>query len=64
MPFPTNEKEFIEQGYQFSGTDHCRGCKALIEWWKTPKGKWMPLDPGTLEVHWHTCPKAKDFKKK
>ena len=63
MPFPKTETEFIEQGYRFANKGRCRGCHAEIEWWDTPKNKMMPIDPGTLEPHWSTCPKAKLFKK-
>ena len=42
---------------------HCRGCGVEIGWWKTPTGKKIPLNTGSLEPHWATCPKAKDFRK-
>lgn len=64
MPFPKTESGLAEQGYKFANKGTCRGCKAEIEWWDTPKNKMIPLDPGTLEPHWGTCPKRDDFKKK
>lgn len=55
----------------------CRGCGVYIEWVKTTKGKWMPVDPALVTVvtkdgdtvrgyipHWSTCPKAAAFKTK
>ncbi|MFA5387689.1 MAG: hypothetical protein WC322_04905 [Candidatus Paceibacterota bacterium] len=63
MPFPTNETELVAAGYRFDRTAACRGCGAQIEWWQTPKGKWMPLDPGTMQPHWGTCPQAGQFRK-
>jgi len=63
VPFPKTETELNQAGYRFYKTGKCRGCGAAIEWWDTPKGKLMPLDEGTLEPHWSTCPNAKDFKK-
>jgi len=64
MAFPKTEAEFIAQGYEFSNSSTCNGCGADIEWWITPKGKKMPIDPGSMESHWGTCPKAQDFRKK
>lgn len=63
MPFPETKEGLIAAGYKFKNESHCRGCNALIEWWETPKEKFMPLDPETLIPHWKNCPKAKDFRK-
>lgn len=63
MPFPKTDNDLVAQGYEFDNKSKCRGCQADIEWWRTPKGKNIPLDAATLEVHWSTCPKAKDFRK-
>jgi hypothetical protein len=63
MPFPKTEKELAGQGYEYKNMTACKGCGALMEWWKTPKGKMIPLNPGTLEPHWSGCPKAKEFRK-
>jgi hypothetical protein len=64
MPFPKTEDELIAAGYRYRNTGVCRGCKAPIHWWATPAKKNMPLDPGTLEPHWATCPERERFKKK
>lgn len=64
MPFPKTEEELKEAGYEFGNRSHCRGCGAEIEWWTTPRDKRIPLDPGTMEAHWATCPNAGDFRKK
>ncbi len=63
MSFPKNEKELAEQGYKFKNEGQCRGCKADIEWWETPKGKLMPLNSATLEPHWSNCPNVKEFRR-
>jgi len=63
MAFPQTENDLVAAGYRFDNHARCRGCGAEIEWWITPRGKKMPLDPGTMAPHWGTCPKAKDFKK-
>jgi hypothetical protein len=57
--------ELRAAGYTFDNDAHCRGCGAAIEWWKTPKGKMIPMDvtpEGDCEAHWANCPKAKDFR--
>lgn len=63
MPFPKTESEFKSAGYRKRNFAHCGGCGALIQWYETPKHKSMPINPDTLEPHWATCPKAKEFKK-
>ena len=51
-------------GYEFINGGVCRGCRARISWYSTPKGKSIPLDVHTYEPHWSTCPNADDFRKK
>lgn len=60
--FPTTETGLKEAGYTFENTGTCRGCGAEIAWYRTPKGKAIPLDEGTLIPHWGTCPNADDFR--
>ena len=64
MPFPRTDTELEAAGYEFENKATCRGCSAEIEWWRTPKGKAIPLDPGTLEPHWATCKAASQFRKR
>ncbi len=61
MSFPTTETELKAQGYEFDNTGKCRGCSAEINWYRTPRGKTIPLDPD-LKPHWSTCPNADDFR--
>lgn len=64
MPqFPKTDTGLKAQGYTYKSPGKCRGedCGEEIEWWETPKGKMIPLDPGTMEPHWATCPNAKKF---
>lgn len=66
MPFPTTETGLREAGYEppaGNKPSHCTACNAEIEWWRTPKGKNIPLDAGTLVPHWSTCPKADQFRR-
>ena len=63
MAFPKTEAELVAAGYVApKKSSVCKGYGAEIEWWKTPKHKSIPLDAGTLEPHWDTCPNAKDFR--
>lgn len=69
MPFPRDRDAMIEQGYRFDNHATCRGCKADIEWWITPKGKKMPFDlmvegSSLSKPHHSTCPNADDFRKR
>lgn len=64
MAFPKTETGLREAGYEPpKSSTHCTGCGAEIEFWRTPKGKQIPLDAGTLEAHRATCPNAEDFRK-
>lgn len=63
MQFPKTDTELRERGYQLNGTSLCKGCNAKIDWWTTPNGKHIPMDSGTVEPHWNTCPKAKEFRR-
>ncbi len=63
MTFPKTDTQLTAQGYTFEDKTKCRSCHAEIEFWLTPKGRHMPLNAGTLEPHWSTCPNAKEFRK-
>ena len=69
MAFPKTADEMKAAGYVFDNDATCRGCGADIEWWITPRGSKIPMDPmprGVSEAiaHFTTCPDAKDFKHK
>ncbi len=61
-PYST-DKELTKAGYRFDSRGRCLGpnCRAEIEWWITPRQKRIPLDPGTMQPHWSTCPDADAF---
>lgn len=63
MAFPKTIDELVAAGYKHEGTADCRGCGAAIEWWRTPKGKKIPMDHGTAMPHFSTCPRAEDFRR-
>jgi len=68
MAFPKTKGEMITQGYKPAGTTAlCRGCQARIEFWLTPQGKNIPMDPmpaddSTATSHFATCPQAGKFR--
>lgn len=63
-PYKT-DYELMKAGYKFDKKGKCRGenCQAEIEWWTTPKLKAIPIDPGTMQPHWATCPDRESFRK-
>ena len=63
MALPKTAQELEATGYASDGSGECRACHAAILWYRTPKGKRMPLDRATLEPHWSTCPDAGLFRK-
>ena len=69
MAFPKTLDEMTAAGYVFDNHAECRGCGDAIEWWKTPNGKSIPINPmdrGTAEAvaHWATCRESDSFRKK
>jgi|SRR5665213_2577623 len=61
-PYKT-DADLRAAGYVFESTSRCSGenCRRQIEWWRTPRQKRMPLDPGTMEPHWSTCLDRDEF---
>jgi len=62
-PFPRTELELEKAGYEFEGTGKCRACGEELAWYRTPAGKRMPLEEGTLEPHWAKCSDPDRFRK-
>jgi hypothetical protein len=68
MAFPKTFDEMKAAGYKFDNDAECRGCGDAIEWWITPSGKKLPMNPmtsGSSEsvAHWATCSDAPSFRK-
>lgn len=63
-PYKT-EGDLTKAGYKFERRRRCYGrtCGAEIEEWRTPGGKMIPLDAGTLEPHFATCPDVEQFRR-
>jgi len=64
MTFPDTDEGLKAAGYRHIGGGKCRRCYADIEWWETPKDRKIPLDAGTFEPHWSTCPYADEFRRR
>jgi hypothetical protein len=65
VPFPKTQDALRTAGYLPDGLSTCR-CGAKIHWYKTPKGKRMPMEiaeDGSAEPHWSSCPNAQDFRR-
>jgi hypothetical protein len=68
MPFPKDREAMEKQGYRREFYSRCRGCHAAMEWWYSPAGKRLPMDPmehpDTPAIsHFATCPEAQKFRK-
>jgi hypothetical protein len=68
--FPQNNTEMLMRGYEPNGGPQatCRACNAPIEWWMTPTGRKLPMNPmPTPETpaiaHWSTCTNPDRFRK-
>ena len=58
----------ITAGYKPSPSGECRACHTVIEFWTTPAGKQLPMDPMENDhspaiTHFATCPFAAQFRK-
>lgn len=64
MTFAKTKEELVERGYRFDGSGTCKGprCGARIDWYKTPKGRNIPMNADTATPHWETCPDRRTFK--
>jgi hypothetical protein len=60
--FPDSFEGLNASGYSYSGSGNCRKCGTRILWYKTPRGKSLPMNPNAT-THWSTCPYARDFRK-
>ena len=69
MPFPQTRDALMAAGYRFDNHSVCKGCKAEVEWWITPKGSKMPFDlmqngDSKAVTHFVTCPHSEDFRRR
>ena len=69
MAFPRTLNDMIPAGYQFDNHSTCRSCGNDIEWWITPRGSKIPMNPmnsglDSATTHFSTCTEADSFRKK
>lgn len=67
MPFPKDLDALKLAGYVFSNHAVCKGCGSDIEWWTTPRGAKIPMNPmdrgsSPAEAHFRSCPEADSFR--
>lgn len=68
MGFPRTFEELRAKGYDFDNYSTCKGCGDDIEWWKTPNGKSIPMNPmpsgsSPAVPHWASCTEQDSFRK-
>jgi hypothetical protein len=68
MSFPKTLTEMEEQGYRRAEYSRCKGCYAAMEWWTTPMGGRIPMDPmghpdSAAISHFATCSHHHMFRK-
>jgi len=51
----------IPAGYTPTDTARCRGCREIVLWTITPRGRRMPIDRDGIS-HFATCPEATRFR--
>ena len=69
MGFPCTLSDMVPAVYSFDGEGVCKGCGNDIEWWTTPTGKKIPMNPmpgskDAATAHWTTCEEADSFRRK
>lgn len=69
MSFPRTRAEMETAGYSLNEYTRCKGCMRLMEFWNTPDGKRIPMDPmdqpeSAATSHFATCPEAHRFRRK
>ena len=68
MPIPKTLNELKTAGYIFENESTCKGCGDDLEWWTTPSGKKIPMNPmagdSPAVAHWSTCIESDSFRKK
>jgi len=52
------ERDLERKGYRFISRQKCAFCGREFEWWRTPRGKLIPLTACNLEPHWRICGRA------
>lgn len=67
MPFPKDFDAMKAAGYRFDNDAACKGCGEDIEWWFTPAGKKIPMNPmpsgsSPAMSHFSTCSEADSFR--
>lgn len=65
---PPTWKELEAAGFVWQSRTNCKNCGREMEWWKSPSGRWIPVElvaeaGGARMVHTMLCPKADQFQR-
>ena len=63
QPFPSSEEEANLKGYSFAYRTTCLGCGEPIRFWRTPRGKFIPMNGTAFVPHWSTCALPSRFRR-
>lgn len=60
MALPKTMDDLVPSGYKFDNASTCKRCGDDIEWWVTPKGSNLPMNPmdrgsDPAVTHMSTC---------
>lgn len=67
-PIPPTWTELEAAGYIWESRTTCKACAREIEWWRSPAGRWIPIElvaemGGARMLHTMLCPKIDQFQK-
>lgn len=68
MRFPGTRAEMEAAGYSLNEYTRCKGCMRLMEFWHTPNGHRIPMNPmpepqSDAVSHFTDCPDVARFRK-
>ena len=72
LEWPATFDELIACGYRDGGSGKCRSCGHLIDWLRTPLGRYMQVEAvevaeggiALYQSHFATCPQASQHRRK
>jgi hypothetical protein len=68
VTLPATRQALLDAGWNLCYSRNCRLCHRPIDFWFTPKGRYMPMErdkepPHLLRSHFETCPHAEKFRR-
>ena len=59
--FARTKESLIADGWNFRRDAVCKYCNAAIEWYETPRGKYVAISADTCEIHAALCGRRVDY---